>query len=146
MANLSPRAREVFGAAGGNVDTSSFAKKTDIAAKADKTYVDTQLATKAATTALSAKADKTYVDTELGKKAAATDVAAKADKTYVDTQLATKAATTALNAKADTATMTTELAKKMDKTTKVVTNIAIAGGKMTVTFSDNTTTQLSMTA
>lgn len=76
-----------------------------VAPKADKTYVDEQLALKAVKTeveeALALKADKTYVDTELGKKANAdvtytkTEVdglvSPKADKSYVDEELAKKA-------------------------------------------------------
>lgn len=100
--------------------------------KADKTYVDGELAkkatnaalnnlsitvdTKASTeyvnTELAKKADKTYVDGELAKKA--TNVAlnglsdtvnTKADKTYVDTELAKKATNDTLN----------ELSTKVDK-------------------------------
>lgn len=100
--------------------------------KADKTYVDVELAkkatnaalnnlsitvdTKASTeyvnTELAKKADKTYVDGELAKKA--TNVAlnglsdtvnTKADKTYVDTELAKKATNDTLN----------ELSTKVDK-------------------------------
>lgn len=100
--------------------------------KADKTYVDGELAkkatnaalnnlsitvdTKASTeyvnTELAKKADKTYVDGELAKKA--TNVAlnglsdtvnTKADKTYVDTEFAKKATNDTLN----------ELSTKVDK-------------------------------
>ena len=64
----------------------------ELGKKADKTYVDTELAKKAVATtvtaALGKKADKTYVDTELAKKAGATTVIAelgkKADQTSVD--------------------------------------------------------------
>lgn len=76
----------------GNVDNTadmdkpvSTAQKTAIDAKADKTYVDTELAKKAVKTDVEAdlalKADKTYVDTELGKKQAAGDYATKTEVT-----------------------------------------------------------------
>lgn len=63
-----------------------LAKKTDLANKADKTYVDNQLANKVDKTyvdnQLASKADKTYVDEELNKKA---------NQTYVNEQLSNKA-------------------------------------------------------
>ena len=79
--------------------------KDDLAAKADKTYVDGALATKADRKDLSdlsakvdGKADKTYVDGALATKADRKDLSdlsakvdGKADKTYVDGALATKA-------------------------------------------------------
>ena len=85
--------------------------------KADKTYVDEELAKKATNDALNTlkevvdtKAASEYVDTELGKKA---------DKTYVDDELSKKATNDALNelsAKVDTKASTehvdTELSKK----------------------------------
>lgn len=46
----------------GNLDTSTFASKTSVDAKADKTYVDNALSLKANISTVSAKADKTYVD------------------------------------------------------------------------------------
>ena len=101
---LSPRAREIFGGGSASIPA-DVATKSDLTAKADTTYVDAELAKKAATSAVTAKADKTYVDTEIGKKANATDVAAKADKTYVDTQLG----------------------NKMNKNAKVVTGASISG-------------------
>lgn len=68
----------------------STAQKTAIDAKANKTYVDTELAKKADQTAmtekLALKADKSYVDTELGKKQDAGDYATK---TEVDTEIKT---------------------------------------------------------
>ena len=85
--------------------------------KADKTYVDEELAKKATNDALNTlkevvdtKAASEYVDTELEKKA---------DKTYVDDELSKKATNDALNelsAKVDTKASTehvdTELSKK----------------------------------
>ena len=79
--------------------------KDDLAAKADKTYVDGALATKADKKDLSdlsakvdVKADKTYIDGALATKADKKDLSdlsdkvdGKADKTYVDGALATKA-------------------------------------------------------
>ena len=79
--------------------------KDDLAVKADKTYVDGTLGTKADKKDLSdlsakvdVKADKTYVDGALGTKADKKDLSdlsdkvdVKADKTYVDGALGTKA-------------------------------------------------------
>ena len=79
--------------------------RDDLAVKADKTYVDGALGTKADKKDLSdlsakvdVKADKTYVDGALGTKADKKDLSdlsakvdGKADKTYVDGALATKA-------------------------------------------------------
>ena len=115
-----------------NVNNSISTTNANVELKADKTYVDEELAkkatnaalneltsvviTKASTeyvnTELAKKADKTYVDGELAKKA--TNVAlnglsdtvnTKADKTYVDTELAKKATNDTLN----------ELSTKVDK-------------------------------
>lgn len=73
---LSPRARQIFGGGSGTADV---AKKSDLAAKADRTYVDS------AVSSLPGKADKTYVDAELAKKVATTtlttELAKKMDKT-----------------------------------------------------------------
>lgn len=133
---LSPRAREIFGGGSATIPA-DVAKKSDLAAKADTTYVDAELAKKAATSAVTAKADKTYVDTELGKKANATDVAAKADKTYVDTQL---------GGKVDKTTYTTDMGNKMNKNAKVVTGASISGNTMTFTFADGTTSTVTLPA
>ena len=79
--------------------------RDDLAVKADKTYVDGALGTKADKKDLSdlsakvdVKADKTYVDGALGTKADKKDLSdlsakvdVKADKTYVDGALGTKA-------------------------------------------------------
>ena len=67
-------------------------KIPDVSGKADKTYVDTELATKASTTALNSKADTSYVNTELDKKASTA---------YVNTELGKKADATALAGKVD---------------------------------------------
>lgn len=62
---------------------SSTALTTFLLVKADKTYVDSELSTKATSTeltsGLSSKADKTYVDEELAGKASTTDLDGKAD-------------------------------------------------------------------
>ena len=85
--------------------------------KADKTYVDEELAKKATNDALNAltevvdtKAASEYVDTELGKKA---------DKTYVDDELSKKATneelsdlSSVVDTKASTEHVDTELSKK----------------------------------
>ena len=85
--------------------------------KADKTYVDEELAKKATNDALNAltevvdtKAESEYVDTELEKKA---------DKTYVDEELAKKATneelsdlSSVVDTKASTEHVDTELSKK----------------------------------
>jgi hypothetical protein len=75
--------------------------------KADKTYVDTELAL---------KADKTYVDTEL---------ALKADKTYVDTELALKADTTYVDAET-TARISADTALQDDINTRALTTALTA--------------------
>ena len=117
---------------------------SEVARKAEKTYVDRELAKKADKTTMASelakKADRTYVDSELAKKADKTAMAAelakkadkttmaaelakKADKTTVAAELAKKADKTYVDAelakKADTTTMAAELAKKADKTTMV---------------------------
>ena len=83
--------------------------------KADKTAVASDIAAAKTelTNKINLKADKTYVDGQLANKANSADVytkeeadaeiAVKADKSYVDTQL---------NTKVNTTTMTSELAKK----------------------------------
>ncbi|MCQ2359064.1 MAG: YadA-like family protein [Phascolarctobacterium sp.] len=103
--------------------------KTDLDAKADKSYVDTELGKKAdktyVDTELGKKADQTYVDTELDKKANAADVytksqtdAAIAAATYDDTaikaDIAKKADKTDLDAKADKSALETEATTRQD--------------------------------
>lgn len=63
------------------------ALKTALKAKADKKYVDEQLAEKADASALKAKADRKYVDDQLAEKADASVLKAKADKSDVDRQI-----------------------------------------------------------
>lgn len=75
----------------GNLNPSNYALKTSVAAKADKTYVDSALASKATISDLSTKVEKTYVDNALVNKADTTAVNAKADKSYVDENLKLKA-------------------------------------------------------
>nr|DAW45504.1 MAG TPA: tail collar domain [Caudoviricetes sp.] len=109
---------------------------TELATKADTSYVDQQLATKANTSyvdsqletkadisslldkadtayvneQLTVKADKTYVNSQLETKADKSSLAAKVNKTYVDSQLANKADTSyvdsQLEAKADVSALT----------------------------------------
>lgn len=101
--------------------------KDELAAKADKSYVDTQLKNKvdktefnevkdkvtANETAIQNKADKAYVDTELGKKANAADVFTKEEtKTEISNSL--KDVNQAVAGKADKAEVT-ELGNKLDK-------------------------------
>ena len=102
----------------GNINTSINSLRTDVGLKADKTYVDNELAKKATVESLntlsglvSTKADKVYVDGELANKAVKSEVdgelalkatveslntlsglvSTKADKVYVDGELANKA-------------------------------------------------------
>lgn len=63
----------------GNLNTSTFASKESLDAKADKTYVDNSLAS---------KASLSYVDNAVTNKADKTALNAKADKTYVDEKIA----------------------------------------------------------
>ena len=102
----------------GDINTSINSLRTDVGLKADKTYVDNELAKKATVESLNTlsdlvstkantddvnskladKADKTYVDNELANKATVESfntlsslVSTKADKVYVDGELANKA-------------------------------------------------------
>ena len=65
-----------------------------LSAKADKTYVDTNLSNKAdkseVNSALAAKADKSTVEAELSNKADKAELNSKAEKSYVDDALASK--------------------------------------------------------
>lgn len=99
------------------VNTSINSLRTDVGLKADKTYVDNELAKKATVESLntlsglvSMKADKVYVDGELANKA---------DKVYVDGELAKKANTDYVNSelakKASIDYVDGELAKKAVK-------------------------------
>lgn len=102
------------------VNTSINSLRTDVGLKADKTYVDNELAKKATVESLntlsglvSTKASTEYVDSELAKKA---------DKVYVDGELAKKATVESLNTlsslvstKADNEYVNIELAKKAVK-------------------------------
>ena len=104
----------------GDINTSINSLRTDVGLKADKTYVDNELAKKATVESLntlsglvSTKANTEYVDGELAKKA---------DKTYVDNELANKATVESLNTlsslvstKADNEYVNIELAKKAVK-------------------------------
>lgn len=63
----------------GNLNTSQFASKTSVGAKADKTYVDS---------ALVSKASQSYVDNAVANKADKSALDAKADKKYVDEKVA----------------------------------------------------------
>ena len=102
----------------GDINTSINSLRTDVGLKADKTYVDNELAKKATVESLntlsglvSTKADKVYVDGELANKAVKSEVdgelakkatveslntlsglvSTKADKVYVDGELTKKA-------------------------------------------------------
>ena len=101
----------------GDINTSINSLRTDVGLKADKTYVDNELAKKATVESLntlsglvSTKANTEYVDGELAKKA---------DKTYVDNELAKKANTDDVNGelakKASIDYVDGELAKKAVK-------------------------------
>ena len=104
----------------GDINTSINSLRTDVGLKADKTYVDNELAKKATVESLntlsglvSTKADKVYVDSEL---------ALKATKEYVDGELDKKATVESLNTlsglvstKADKVYVDGELAKKAVK-------------------------------
>jgi hypothetical protein len=135
---------------GGALVTESFVTNS-ISGKADITYVDTSVSTKADTatvnTALSSKADTTYVDTGLAAKAddAATTTALnlKATELYVDSAVATKADTTTVNTalalKVDTTTLTTELADKADSST-VNSQLALKADTSALAAKADTTT------
>ena len=101
----------------GDINTSINSLRTDVGLKADKTYVDNELAKKATVESLntlsglvSTKASTEYVDGELAKKA---------DKVYVDGELAKKANTDYVNGelakKASIDYVDGELAKKAVK-------------------------------
>lgn len=101
----------------GDINTSINSLRTDVGLKADKTYVDNELANKATVESLntlsdlvSKKANTEYVDGELAKKA---------DKVYVDGELAKKANTDYVNGelakKASIDYVDGELAKKAVK-------------------------------
>ena len=101
----------------GDINTSINSLRTDVGLKADKTYVDNELAKKATVDSLntlsdlvSKKANTEYVDGELAKKA---------DKVYVDGELAKKANTNDVNGelakKASIDYVDGELAKKAVK-------------------------------
>ena len=139
-------------------DVLEFEETVD--AKADKTYVDAQLATKADASALTPKADKTYVDAQLATKADASALAAKADtssvtpkadKTYVDAQLATKADASALTPKADKTYVDTQLATKadasalsakVDKNAPVFTGVSFFESRLHINNGSNYTDQM----
>ena len=102
------------------VNTSINSLRTDVGLKADKTYVDSELAKKATVESLNTLSDL------VSKKANTDDVnsklADKADKTYVDNELDKKATVESLNTlsslvstKADNESVNAELAKKAVK-------------------------------
>lgn len=74
-----------------------------LAAKADKSYVDSELSERDAE--INLKSNKSYVDTELGKKAnityVDTELNKKSDKTYVDNELNKKANTAHTHTESD---------------------------------------------
>ena len=104
----------------GDINTSINSLRTDVGLKADKTYIDNELANKATVESLNTLSDL------VSKKANTDDVnsklADKADKTYVDNELAKKATVESLNTlsslvstKADNEYVNIELAKKAVK-------------------------------
>ena len=131
----------------GDINTSINNLRTDVGLKADKTYVDNELAKKATVESLNTlsglvstkasteyvdgelakKADKTYVDNELAKKANTDDVngelAKKASIDYVDGELAKKAVKSevdsALELKADATDLTSEATTREQEDTKL---------------------------
>ena len=131
----------------GDINTSINSLRTDVGLKADKTYVDNELAKKATVDSLNTlsdlvstkanteyvdgelakKADKTYVDNELAKKANTDDVngelAKKASIDYVDGELAKKAVKSevdsALQLKANATDLTSEATTREQEDTKL---------------------------
>ena len=129
------------------VNTSINNLRTDVGLKADKTYVDNELAKKATVESLNTlsglvstkasteyvdgelakKADKVYVDGELAKKANTDyvngELANKASIDYVDGELAKKAAKSevdsALELKADATDLTSEATTREQEDTKL---------------------------
>ena len=131
----------------GDINTSINSLRTDVGLKADKTYVDNELAKKATVESLNTlsslvstkasteyvdgelakKADKAYVDGELAKKANTDDVngelAKKASIDYVDGELAKKAVKSevdsALQLKANATDLTSEATTREQEDTKL---------------------------
>ena len=135
----------------GDINTSINSLRTDVGLKADKTYVDNELAKKATVESLNTlsglvstkanteyvdgelakKADKVYVDGELAKKANTDDVngelAKKASIDYVDGELAKKAVKSevdsALELKADATDLTSEATTREQEDTNLSNRI-----------------------
>ena len=135
----------------GDINTSINSLRTDVGLKADKTYVDNELAKKATVDSLNTlsdlvskkanteyvdgelakKADKVYVDGELAKKANTDDVngelAKKASIDYVDGELAKKAVKSevdsALELKADATDLTSEATTREQEDTNLSNRI-----------------------
>ena len=131
----------------GDINTSINNLRADVGLKADKTYVDNELAKKATVESLNTlsdlvskkantddvnskladKADKVYVDGELAKKANTDDVngelAKKASIDYVDGELAKKAVKSevdsALQLKANATDLTSEATTREQEDTKL---------------------------
>ena len=131
----------------GDINTSINSLRTDVGLKADKTYVDNELALKATVESLNTlsglvstkasteyvdgelakKADKVYVDGELAKKANTDyvngELAKKASIDYVDGELAKKAVKSevdsALELKADATDLTSEATTREQEDTKL---------------------------
>lgn len=116
------------------VNTSINSLRTDVGLKADKTYVDNELAKKATVESLntlsglvSTKASTEYVDGELAKKADKVyvdgELAKKASIDYVDGELAKKAVKSevdsALELKADATDLTSEATTREQEDTKL---------------------------
>lgn len=90
------------------------ADKTELAKKADQSYVDAKLREKANLEDIETR----FVDVHaiLGGKADKTELAKKSDKTYVDGKLSEKADKTELAKKADQSYVDGKLSEKADKT------------------------------
>ena len=104
----------------GDINTSINSLRTDVGLKADKTYVDNELAKKATVDSLNTLSD--LVSTKANTDDVNSKLADKADKTYVDNELANKATVESLNTlsslvstKADNEYVNIELAKKAVK-------------------------------
>lgn len=118
----------------GDINTSINSLRTDVGLKADKTYVDNELAKKATVESLntlsglvSTKASTEYVDGELAKKADKVyvdgELAKKASIDYVDGELAKKAVKSevdsALQLKANATDLTSEATTREQEDTKL---------------------------
>jgi hypothetical protein len=93
-----------------NIDTSSFATKTDLTAKANSSDITT------VNQALTAKADQTSLDT------VTTQLAEIPTQTYITEKAKTVDVNSALSLKANLSDMTNSLSGKRDKTVKIISD------------------------